>query len=160
MEEFYYEERKNFFVYNNRYFSSIFLFCICRFYGYNIRNLFLSKRGLLRNYSDSGFNFKSKSSTKSGQKTTYYKSSSGVTLWSVTVKASFSYTYGKSSTCTSVTGSSASSSVAWKVSSASSKKNGNTATASATGYHYTNGALVESLSRSVSLSCDIYGSLS
>ena len=83
------------------------------------------------------------SSTKSGQKTTYYKSSSGVTLWSVTVKASF-----------------ASSSVAWKVSSASSKKNGNTATASATGYHYTNGALVESLSRSVSLSCDIYGSLS
>ena len=96
------------------------------------------------------------SSTKSGQKTTYYKSSSGVTLWSVTVKASFSYTYGKSSTCTSVTGSS----VAWKVSSASSKKNGNTATASATGYHYTNGALVESLSRSVSLSCDIYGSLS
>ena len=52
------------------------------------------------------------SSTKSGQKTTYYKSSSGVTLWSVTVKASFSYTYGKSSTCTSVTGSSASSSVA------------------------------------------------
>ena len=51
------------------------------------------------------------SSTKSGQKTTYYKSSSGVTLWSVTVKASFSYTYGKSSTCTSVTGSSASSSV-------------------------------------------------
>ena len=94
------------------------------------------------------------SSTKSGQKTTYYKSSSGVTLWS------FSYTYGKSSTCTSVTGSSASSSVAWKVSSASSKKNGNTATASATGYHYTNGALVESLSRSVSLSCDIYGSLS
>ena len=100
------------------------------------------------------------SSTKSGQKTTYYKSSSGVTLWSVTVKASFSYTYGKSSTCTSVTGSSASSSVAWKVSSASSKKNGNTATASATGYHYTNGALVESLSRSVSLSCDIYGYLS
>ena len=42
------------------------------------------------------------SSTKSGQKTTYYKSSSGVTLWSVTVKASFSYIYGKSSTCTSV----------------------------------------------------------
>ena len=29
------------------------------------------------------------SSTKSGQKTTYYKSSSGVTLWSVTVKAIF-----------------------------------------------------------------------
>ena len=99
-------------------------------------------------------------STRSGQKTTYYKSASGTVLWSVTVKASFSYTYGKSSTCTSVTGSSASSSVAWKVSSASSKKNGNTATASATGYHYTNGALVESLSRSVSLSCDIYGSLS
>ena len=99
-------------------------------------------------------------STRSGQKTTYYKSASGTVLWSVTVRASFSYVYGKSSTCTSVTGSSASSSVAWKVSSASSKKNGNTATASATGYHYTNGALVESLSRSVSLSCDIYGSLS
>ena len=29
------------------------------------------------------------SSTKSGQKTTYYKSSSGVTLWSVTVKQVF-----------------------------------------------------------------------
>ena len=102
----------------------------------------------------------SATSTRSGQKTTYYKSASGTVLWSVTVRASFSYVYGKSSTCTSVTGSSASSSVAWKVSSASSKKNGNTATASATGYHYTNGALVESLSRSVSLSCDIYGSLS
>ena len=82
----------------------------------------LANGDYLENYSDSGFNFKSNVFYKSGQKTTYYKSSSGVTLWSVTVKASFSYIYGKSSTCTSVTGSSASSSVAWKVSSASSKK--------------------------------------
>ena len=100
------------------------------------------------------------SSTKSGQKTTYYKSSSGVTLWSVTVKASFSQTYGKYSTGTSVTGSSASNSAAWKVSNASTSKSGNRATATATGYHYEKGQLLSSYTRSVSLSCDIYGSLS
>ena len=99
-------------------------------------------------------------STRSGQKTTYYKSASGTVLWSVTVRASFSYVYGISSTCTSVTGSSASNSAAWKVSNASTSKSGNRATATATGYHYEKGQLLSSYTRSVSLSCDIYGSLS
>lgn len=99
-------------------------------------------------------------SSLSGTKTTNYKNSAGSIMWSVSVNATFSYTYGKSSSCTSVNGSSASYSSAWSVSDATTSKSGNHATASATGYHYVAGILTDSLSRSVTLYCDSYGNLS
>lgn len=100
------------------------------------------------------------SHTTSGSKTSYYKNSSGTVLWSVTVTASFSYTAGKKSSCTSASGSSSSSSSNWKVSKASSSKSGNTATATATGTHYRGSQALNSYTRSVTLTCDTNGNLS
>lgn len=101
-----------------------------------------------------------KSSTCTGRKTTNYKNSAGTTLWSVTVRASFSYVTGKSSKCTSASGYSTSKSSSWKVSSATTSKSGNSATATATGTQYRNSKPVGSITRSVTLSCDTYGNLS
>lgn len=101
-----------------------------------------------------------KAFTCSGRKTATYKNSSGTILWSVTIKASFSYIPGKSSKCTSASGSSSSKSSNWKVSSATSSKSGNTATATATGTQYRNSKPVGSITRSVTLTCDTYGNLS
>ena len=93
------------------------------------------------------------SASRSGNKTTTYTSSSGAKLWSVTVTGNFSYVKGKSSKCTS-------SSVSWKISNKSSSKSGNTATASATVLQYSGTRPVNSVTRKVSLTCDVNGILS
>lgn len=102
----------------------------------------------------------SRASTIKGSKTSNYKNSSGTTMWSVTVIGTFSYTSGKSSQCTSVSGSSATYSSSWKVTGANTSKNGNKANASATGTQIVNGVVISTLSRTVTLSCDSYGNLS
>lgn len=101
-----------------------------------------------------------KSFSRSGEKNTKYRNSAGTILWSVTVRASFSYVPGKSSKCTSASGYSTSKSSSWKVSSATTSKNGNSATATATGTQYKNSKPIGSITRSVTLSCDSYGNLS
>lgn len=101
-----------------------------------------------------------RAATRKGSKTTNYKNSSGTTLWSVTVVGTFSYTSGKAAQCTSVSGSSVSYSSAWKVTGARTSKNGNKASASATGTQIVNGVVISTLSRTVTLTCDSYGNLS
>ena len=100
------------------------------------------------------------SASRSGNKTTTYKTSSGVKLWSVTVTGNFSYVKGKSSKCTSSSVSAASYSASWKISNKSSSKSRNTAIASATGSKYTGSTLISSHTLTVSLTCDVNGNLS
>lgn len=59
-------------------------------------------------------------------KTRYYKNSSGTVLWSVSVKATFSYN-GSTSTCTSCSHSTTAPASSWSIKSASHSKSGNTA---------------------------------
>ena len=96
------------------------------------------------------------SASRSGNKTTTYKTSSGVKLWS----GNFSYVKGKSSKCTSSSVSAASYSASWKISNKSSSKSRNTAIASATGSKYTGSTLISSHTLKVSLTCDVNGNLS
>ena len=100
------------------------------------------------------------SSSRSGKKTTTYKSSSVAKLWSVTVTGNFSYVKGKSSKCTSSSVSATSYSGSWKISNRASSKAGNTATASATGSKYSGSTLIGSHSLKVTLTCDVNGNLS
>ena len=99
-----------------------------------------------------------KSSTKTGSKTKSYKNSSGVTLWSVTVHGTFSYT-GTSSTCTNATRSTSAPGANWSIKSSSAGKSGNTATAHATAT-YRDGSYTTDYSMSVSLKCSANGTLS
>lgn len=100
------------------------------------------------------------SSIRNGSKTSTYKNSSGVPLWSITVKASFSYTPGKNSKCTSASGFTTAYSSNWKVPSPSVQKSNNTATATVTAKKYSGSTLINSYTRSVVLHCDSYGNLS
>lgn len=101
-----------------------------------------------------------RASTRSGSKTVTYKNSAGTAMWSITVSASFSYTSGKSSKCTSASGSATTYSSNWKVSSPGTSRSGNKATSTATGSHYSGSSFVASYTRSATLSCDTYGNLS
>lgn len=101
-----------------------------------------------------------RSSTCKGSKTTTYKNSSGSTMWSITVSASFSYAKGKSSKCISASGSASSNSKRWKVSTPDTSKSANKATTTATGTLYRNSKALKSITRSVTLTCDTYGNLS
>ena len=99
-------------------------------------------------------------STKTASKTATYKSSSGASLWSVTVTGTFSYN-GSSAKCTAVTGKASSNSSYWKVSSPSCSKLNASASATAIGKQYnTSGAITRSVSRTATLSCSASGKLS
>ena len=78
----------------------------------------------------------------------------------VTVTGNFSYVKGKSSKCTSSSVSATAYSASWKISNKSSSKSGNTATASATVLQYSGARPVNSVTRKVSLTCDVNGNLS
>lgn len=94
---------------------------------------------------------------KVGKKTAKVKSGSTV-LWTVTVTGTFEYD-GNHSTCTA---SSVSTSVmvsVWKIASKSASKSGSSATAKATGQRYSNNAVVETYTQSVSLVCGSDGTL-
>ena len=90
----------------------------------------------------------------------YYETTTTTKLWSVTVTGNFSYVKGKSSKCTSSSVSAVSYSASWKISNKSSSKSGNTATASATVLQYSGTRPVNSVTRKVSLTCDVNGILS
>lgn len=91
-------------------------------------------------------------------KTKYYKNSSGIVLWSVSVKATFSYN-GSTSTCTRCSHSTTAPASAWSIKSASHSKSGNTATAKATATYKTNSGSTD-YTRSVTIKCSATGVVS
>lgn len=91
-------------------------------------------------------------------KTKYYKNSSGIVLWSVSVKATFSYN-GSTSTCTRCSHSTTAPASAWSIKSASHSKSGNTATAKATATWKTS-AGSKDYSMSVTIKCSATGVVS
>lgn len=101
----------------------------------------------------------STSSTKSGRKTSTYKSSSGKTIWSVTVTGTFTYN-GSSAKCTKATVSTTCPSNNWKIAKTSAAKSNATASATATAKQYQNGSYMRSLTRTVKLTCSKSGKLS
>lgn len=94
--------------------------------------------------------------TTTKSKTTYYKNSNNQTLWYVKVTGSFTYD-GTTAKCTSVTPSAVSSDSAWKVSNISGSKSGNKATASATGKQYLNNNVIQTINKTVTLTCSPTG---
>ena len=92
-------------------------------------------------------------------KTSYYKNSSGTTLWYVKVTGTFTYGNG-SSKCTSSAVTAASKSGAWKITSKSASKSGNKATAKATAKRYYDGSVVETKYKTVTLTCSPSGNFS
>lgn len=94
--------------------------------------------------------------TVTNYKTTYYKNSSGQTMWYVKVTGTFTYGNGTSK-CTAVTPSAASQNTTWKVSNISGIKSGNSASATATGKQYYGGSVVLTKTKTVTLSCSSTG---
>lgn len=96
--------------------------------------------------------------TTSGSKKVSYINNN-IVLWSVTVSGKFSYT-GSSAVCTSASVSTTCSSGDWKVSNKSSNKSKNTAIAKATGKKYFLGLCIQTVDRTVKLTCSSSGKLS
>ncbi len=101
----------------------------------------------------------SPTSIRYGHKTSTYKSRSGKTILTITVSGTFTYN-GMSSKCIKSTVSVHCQNSNWKVKRKSARKHGSTATASATAAKYTNKVAVQTIKRSVSLSCSKSGKLS
>ncbi|WP_294908506.1 hypothetical protein [uncultured Ruminococcus sp.] len=91
-------------------------------------------------------------------KTKYYKNSSGTVLWSVAIKATFSYN-GSTSTCTGCSHITTAPASAWSIKSASHSKSGNTATAKATATYKTSAGSTD-YSMSVTIKCSATGVVS
>lgn len=91
---------------------------------------------------------------KSGYRTYTYRNSSGSAVWNLTVDGSFIYNYGVSSTATSATATVNIYNNNARFISKNAYTSGNTATATTTVAYNT-----VSTTRSVSVSCDIYGNL-
>lgn len=91
-------------------------------------------------------------------KTTRYKNANGVTLWSVSINATFTYN-GSTSRCTSCSHSTTCPSAAWRIKSVSSSRNGNSATAVATATHFDKN-VSRDFTRSVTIYCSNNGTVS
>lgn len=98
-------------------------------------------------------------SAKEGSKTIYCKNSAGKTMWTLTVKGTFTYN-GSTSSCTSASASTSITDATWKITNKSSSKSGNTAKATATAICYLNGNPINSATKTVSLKCSASGKLS
>ncbi len=91
---------------------------------------------------------------KSGHKTSTYQNAAGSNIWAITVNGTFSYTYGVSSTATGATATVHIYSDTAHFVSKNAYTSGNTATATGTVTYNS-----VTTTRSVSISCDIYGNL-
>lgn len=98
--------------------------------------------------------------TCSGSKTTAYYSKSGSKLWSVTVTGTFTYGSGSRAVCTKSTVSANVYSSSWKITHSSASKSGNSASATATGTLYSDSAPINSITKTVTLTCSANGNLS
>ena len=96
--------------------------------------------------------------TKTVKKTTNYKNAEGNVMWSLTLKATFTYN-NSSAKCTYVTGNVQSVNSHWEVSSKSFQKNGSTATGTATVKQLMNGKVVKT-TKKISIHCSPTGKIS
>lgn len=101
----------------------------------------------------------SATSTKTGRKTSSYKTSSGTLIWSITINGTFTYN-GSTAKCTKATISTSCPNSSWRLSNKIAKKSNNTASASATSKKYVNGICIKTINRTVTLSCSKTGTLS
>lgn len=99
----------------------------------------------------------SKTITKT--KTTYYKNSSGSILWSVSIKATFTYN-GNISKCTSCSHNATAPAKSWSIKSCTSSKSGHTATAKAIVTHTDGDGTKYNINRNVTISCSASGKIS
>lgn len=99
------------------------------------------------------------SSSKTGSKTVNYYNASGEKLWSFTLTASFSYN-GSSASCTTTTCSYNMYSSAWKKESASTQKSGSNATCTFTAGKYALGVRINSITKTISMTCSKNGTIS
>lgn len=99
----------------------------------------------------------SKTITKT--KTSYYKNSAGAVLWSISIKATFTYN-GKTSQCTSCSHSTTAPGKFWSIKSCKSSKSGNKATATATATHTTPEGAKQDFTRTVTITCSATGTVS
>lgn len=97
--------------------------------------------------------------TVTKSKTTYFKNADGDTMWYVKVTGTFTYGNG-SSKCTSSSVTAVSKNSDWKISSKSASKSANKATASATAKKYHLGVLIQTKSKTVTLTCSSTGTFS
>ena len=125
--------------------------CVKEYYK-KLKELFLNM-----NYMDG--KFLRDSSSKSGSKSSTYYNASNEALWYVEVTGTFTYT-GSSSKCTGASVSADSYKSTWGVSNRSSSYSGNTETGKATGKRYFGNAVVETINKTVNLSCSANGTLS
>lgn len=98
------------------------------------------------------------SKTTSGSKKVSYKNGNTV-LWTVQVNGTFTYT-GSSAKCTSATVGTSCPNKDWKIASQSASKSGNKAIAKATGKKYFMGVCIQTIDRTVTLTCSNNGKLS
>lgn len=92
-------------------------------------------------------------------KTTQLKNSEGTVLWSVSIKATFSYD-GTTSKCTSCTPSATSYASAWSIKSVTSSKSGNSATATAIATNTFPSGATQDIKKSVTIQCSATGIIS
>lgn len=97
--------------------------------------------------------------TETKSKTTYFKNADGDTMWYVKVTGTFTYGNG-SAKCTKSTVAAASKNSDWKISSKSASKSANKAIASATAKKYHLGVLIQTKSKTVTLTCSPTGKFS
>jgi hypothetical protein len=101
----------------------------------------------------------SATSTKTGSKTVSYENSSGTLLWYVKVTGTFSYD-GSTSSCTSSTVTASAPDSNWVIAGQSASKSGSQATGTATAKLYKGSTVVQTVSKTVILSCSKTGALS
>lgn len=97
---------------------------------------------------------------KNATKTYTLKTESGSVVASFKLTASFTYPTITGATCTSVSHSTTISDSKWSFSEKSSSKSGNTATGSFTANLKSFGITVQTISRTITLTCDKYGNIS
>lgn len=95
---------------------------------------------------------------KSGSTSYSYYTSSNVLLWKVTLNATFTYN-GTTATCTSATPSYTVYNSSWKVTKSTASHSGNTATGSFTAKRYTLGIPVETVNKTLTLTCSPNGTI-
>lgn len=93
------------------------------------------------------------------EKSISYKDEDGIVCWSATLTATFRYT-GSSATCTDSTVSYEIYDSAWRMTSATASKSGNTATADITAKRYTLGIPFKTIDRTITMTCSANGTIS
>ena len=101
----------------------------------------------------------STSKTITKTKTTYYKNSSGSVMWSVSIRATFTYN-GSTSKCTKCSHSATAPGKSWSIKSCVSSKIGNTATSKVIAPHTGYNGSKYNVTKNVTISCSPNGKVS